>query len=167
MVKRLFAETVKRWYLNNKKKSLVGAGGASLILLYFAFAFSSGALVLQGEWSGGGECEGTDYWSCDIFGTVYANEDVFFYPIDYDPYGRETPLFEADPIIKEWKLYRSWGSGWREIPMTKTCTGTWCGGLNGQDVKYSFAFREGRTYDLKISIWKYNSTDKINLEILE
>lgn len=166
MGKRVYLESAKKWYLENKKKTIGGSIGISTILLYFAFSFFTGALVLDGEITGGGVCEGTDYDVCTIYIPFCATEDVYWYPTDYDPYGRQTSLFEADPIIKDWKLYRSWGKGWREIPMTKTCTGTWCGGVNGQDVRYSVAWREGRCYNTSVVIWKYNATDKINLEIL-
>ena len=66
----------------------------------------------------------------------------------HDPWGRDTP-FNFDPNVKEWKLQRSWGKGWRDIPLNKSCTGTWCGLSNADDErKFSVAFREGKDYQI-------------------
>jgi hypothetical protein len=69
---------------------------------------------------------------------------------------------EFDPAVKDWKLQRSWGSGWRDIPLDKTCTGTWCGLSNKDDQrKFSIAFREGRDYQIRIVAYKNKMTDTI------
>ena len=108
-------------------------------------------------------CEGTTYDPCYVYINFTANEDIFIYPVEYDPWGRNTP-FIFDPAVKEFKLYRSWGSGWREYSLYKPCTSTWCGAPpNSPDNKYSLAWRKDRNYTIRIEIFKHNSTDKIKV----
>ena len=89
-------------------------------------------------------CYGTVEDPCYAYMNFTANEDIFLYPTGYDPWVRYT-TFEFDPNVKSWELQRSWGSGWRTIPLDKSCTGTWCGLSNSEDTRvFSVAFREGR-----------------------
>jgi len=90
-----------------------------------------------------------------------VKEDIFIYPMDYDPWGRDTP-FETDKGLKSWKMYRSWGTSWREIKLNQTCTDTWCGAPpKSPNNKYAFAFREGRDYQIKIVAYKEDPTETI------
>ena len=88
-----------------------------------------------------------------------VTEDIFIYPVGYDPWGRDTPFY-TDEGLESWRMYRSWGKGWREIKLDQTCTGTWCGAPDNKGVAYSFVFREGRDYQVKIeAIKKYPNED--------
>jgi len=80
---------------------------------------------------------------CYAYINFSANTDIFLY-------ANESWEFYTDVPIQEIKMYRSWGSGWRYINMTKPCTGTWCGAPdNTGNVKYSVAFRKGKDYQIK------------------
>lgn len=152
--KRIYAETVKRW------AKRLGIASGTLIGLIFMYLFAIGA-ISNVSYSGDTICAGTENDPCYAYINFTANEDIFIYPTDYDPWGRET-IFEFDPNVRSWKLERSWGTGWREIPLDKTCKGTWCGGKYGtRDNKYSIAFREGRDYKLRITVYKNDPNDNI------
>ena len=138
MAKRIYAETVKKWAIR------IGIAGGTLVGLIFVYLFAIGA-ISNVSYSGDMICAGTIDDPCYAYVNFTANEDIFIYPIDYDPWGRET-LFNFDPAVKSWKLERSWGTGWREIPLDKTCPGTWCGAPDNTGCKYSIAFRKGRDY---------------------
>ena len=126
----------------------------------FAYLAMTGAITPLG-YSGDSICAGTIEDPCYAYINFTANEDIFIYPTDYDPWGRETPM-EFEPQLKSWYMQRSWGSGWRTIPLNKTCTGTWCGLSNAADErKFSIAFREGRNYSIRIVAYKNNPSDDI------
>ncbi|KKL58448.1 hypothetical protein LCGC14_2225270, partial [marine sediment metagenome] len=98
---------------------------------------------------------------CYAFVNFTAQEDIFIYPLDYDPYNRNIGV-NFDPNVKDWKIERSWGSGWREIDLNDTCKGTWCGGKFGAKSNvYSFAFREGRDYQIRITVLKNNPDENV------
>jgi len=154
MVKRIYSETVKKWLLGSGITVGTLIGG---IFLYLAMI---GAITITG-YSGDSVCAGTIEDPCYAYINFTANEDIFIYPTDYDPWGRNT-TFNFDPNVKSWKLQRSWGTGWRNIPLDKTCTGTWCGLSNSDDVrKFSVAFREGRDYEIRIVAYKNNPYESI------
>jgi len=154
MAKRIYTESIKAW----AKKA--GITGVSLVGLIFMYMIAVGA-ISNVSYSGDSICAGTPEDPCYAFINFTANEDIFLYPVDYDPWGRDT-LFNFDPNVKSWKLERSWGEGWREIPLNKTCTGTWCGGKYGTtDNKYSYAFRDGRDYQIRITAYKNSPYDTI------
>lgn len=154
MAKRIYSESVKKWLINSGVAAGSIIGG---IFLYLAFM---GAITITGN-SGDLICEGSFEKPCYAYINFTANEDIFIYPMDYDPWGRETPLV-FEPGVKDWKLQRSWGSGWRNIPLDKSCTGTWCGLSNKADErKFSVAFREGRNYEIRIVVYKNDPHDKI------
>jgi len=152
-MKRIYTETVKSW------ATKLGITGGTLIGLIFMYLFAIGA-ISNVSYSGDMICAGTENDPCYAFINFTANEDIFIYPTNYDPWGRNT-LFSFDPNVKSWKLERSWGSGWREIPFNKTCTGTWCGAKDSSGCKYSIAFREGRNYQLRITGYKNSPYDTI------
>ncbi len=155
MARRIYWESIKKWAL--KVGAPVGTAGFAILFMYLSFL---GVIEVTGH-SGDMTCAGTELDPCLAYINFSVKEDIFIYPIDYDPYGRNTP-FETDKELKSWKMYRSWGSGWREIKLGQTCTATWCGAPpNSPDNKYAFAFREGRNYQIKIVALKNNYWDEI------
>ena len=156
MTKRVYSESVKKWAKG------AGITSGTLIGLTFMYLFAIGA-ISNVSYSGDMVCAGTIEDPCYAFINFTANEDIFIYPFEGvpDPWGRDT-LFSFDPNVKSWKLERSWGDGWREIPLNKSCTGTWCGLSNSEDErKFSVAFREGKNYSLRITAYKNNPSDTI------
>ena len=119
----------------------------------------SGAITITG-FSGDQVCAGTELDPCYAYINFTANEDIFIYPVGYDPWGRNT-LFEFSPGVKDWKLQRSWGKGWRDIPLNLTCAGTWCGAPNNLGVAYSWVLREDRDYKVRIVALKNSPYDTI------
>ena len=153
MAKRIYKNTVLRWA--EKNKYVVGgtATVGTLIGLYFLYLSFIGAIIITG-YSGDTICAGTLDDPCYAFVNFTAQEDIFIYPLDYDPYNRDIGV-SFDPNVKDWKMERSWGSGWREIDLNDTCKGTWCGGKFGAKTNvYSFAFREKRDYQIRITAYK-------------
>ncbi len=155
-MKRIYSETVKKWA---KKLGIPSVAAGTIIGLTFLFLSLSGAITITG-YSGDQVCAGTLSDPCYAYINFTANEDIFIYPIGYDPWGRETP-FEFSPAVKSWKLQRSWGKSWRDIPLDKTCTGTWCGAPNNKGVSYSWVLREGKDYRVRIVAMKNNPSDEI------
>ena len=158
---RIYIATAIKWA--KEHKLIVGGSGVSVVFLYFAYSFFIGALVLTG-FSGNVICEGTEFDPCYVYINFTANADTFWYPFTYDPWGRDT-FVDFDPAVKEWELQRSWGDSWRNIPLDKACTGTWCGGKPGVDALYSVAWREGRDYQTRVRVLKYNATDEIRVTL--
>lgn len=154
MVKKIYWETIKKFAIDYKLP--VGIAGFSLLFWYLNFL---GAMFVTG-YSGDSVCDGTIEDPCLAFVNFTVNEDIFIYPVGYDPWGRETPFY-TDVGLESWKMYRSWGKGWREIKLNETCTGTWCGAPNNKGVKYSFVFRKGRDYTIRIVALKENPDDII------
>jgi len=135
---------------------------AAGIFIYFMYLQSIDVIVVTG-FSGDMACAGTlkdpcyAYINFTVIDYPGQDDSIFIYPVDYDPWGRNTP-FNFSGNIKEWKLQRSWGDGWRNIPLDKPCTGTWCGLSNAQDTrKFSIAFREGRNYSVRVVAYKDDS----------
>lgn len=150
-------------YFESAKKWAIGAGipaGIAGFALIFYYLIYLQAVTITG-FSQDQICAGTSMDPCIAMINLTANEDTFLYPLGYDPYGRNTP-FETDKELKSWKMFRSWGSGWREINLNKTCTATWCGAPpNSPDNKYSFAFRKGNNYTIKIEALKKNPSEDV------
>ena len=135
------------------------------IFLYFKLAEEKGAIIITGN-SGDSSCTATSWdnpletW-CYAYINFSVFEDNFWYPVNYDPYGRNNS-FDFTPQVKEYIFQRSWGKGWRTIPLDKTCKGTWCGGKFGLKFnKFSVAWREGRDYQVRIVAIKHNKEDII------
>lgn len=149
MAKRIYSESVKKW----AKRIGIPAGSVGCVLfLYILYTISIGAMVVTG-YSGDIVCAGTEEDPCYAYINFTVNEDVFWYPIDYDPWGRNES-FSFNPAVKSWILQRSWGSGWRTIPMNKSCTGTWCGAPPNTNVTYSVVWRKGMNYRIRIVGYK-------------
>ena len=155
MAKRIYTNTVKKWVVNS------GIAGGTLIGLIFLYLSFLGVIDITG-YSGDNICSGTYDDPCYAYINFTAKEDIFIYPIDYDPYNRDVGI-NFDPNVKEWKLYRSWGSGWREINLLEPCQQKWCGAPqnNMKDNKYSWALREGRDYKVRIEVIKINPNDNV------
>lgn len=153
MAKRIYFESVKKW--------LIGSGitVGTLVGGLFLYLNLMGVIEITGH-SGDSVCMGTIDDPCYAYINLTAKEDIFIYPTSYDPWGRNT-IMEFAPGVKDWKLQRSWGSGWRDIPLDKTCTGTWCGAPNNLGVKYSYVLRENRDYQFRIIAYKNNPYDTI------
>ena len=141
-------------------KKYVGIPVGTAIGFLFIYLIAIGA-ISNVSYSGDMVCAGTIDDPCYAFINFTANEDIFIYPTNYDPWGRDT-LFNFDPAVKSWKLERSWGKGWREIDLTTNCKGTWCGAPdNSGRNTYSIVFREGRDYKIRITGYKNNPKDTI------
>lgn len=155
MAKRIYWESIKK---NALKVGIpVGVAGFALLFWYLTLI---GAIIVTG-YTGDQICAGTIEDPCIAIINFTANEDIFLYPLGYDPWGRDTP-FSTDAELESWKMYRSWGKGWREIKLNETCKFTWCGAPpKSPDNKYAFAFREGRNYTIKIEALKINPTDNV------
>jgi len=157
MAKRIYSQTIIKWLLG------LGLTGGTLIGSIFYYLALTGAITVNG-FSGDSVCGATDWNQADIcyaYINFTANEDIFLYQTGYDPWGRNE-TFSFEPNIKDWKLQRSWGSGWRNIPLDKSCTGTWCGLSNKDDTrKFSIAFRKGRSYEIRLAAIKYDGWEDI------
>jgi len=162
MAKRLYTESAKLWFKENKER-LGYSSGISLIFIILLYLSTIGSIEITG-YSNDIVCEGTEFNPCYVFINFTANEDIFLYPLDYDPWGRNS-TFEFDPGVKNWTMARSWGTGWRNYDLTKPCQSTWCGAPynNMEDNKYSLAWREGKDYRIRLEIYKNNATDKIEV----
>ena len=160
MVKRVYTQSVIKWLLG------IGVSGGTLIGGIFFYLAMIGAIT-DYSYSGDMVCAGTLDDPCYAYINFTAREDIFIYPTGYDPWGRNTS-FDFEPNVRDWKLQRSWGTGWRDIPLDKPCTGTWCGLSNSKDErKFSIAFREGRDYQIRIVAYKVNPTQDIKWSAFE
>ena len=149
----------KRITNNRVKKWAVGSGiiGIPSVFLLFFLMSQLGAIEITGI-QVDDICVGTYEEPCYAYINISVNEDVFIYPSD----NWTQTAFPSDPQFKDVKLYRSWGKGWREIPLNKSCTGTWCGLSNSGDVRvFSYAFREGRDYQMRIKFIKSDPSQDI------
>jgi len=155
MVRRIYWESLKKWGI----RAGIPAGIAGFALLFYYLVFIQ-AIVITGH-SGDIACKGTLDDPCLAFINFTANEDIFIYPVGYDPWGRDTP-FSTDKGLKEWHIYRSWGESWREIKLDENCKGTWCGSPDSSgNTKYSIAFRKGKDYQIKIVAYKEDKRQDI------
>jgi len=157
MAKKVYEQTVNKWGI---AKGISVGTFAGLFLFYL---FTLGVIDITG-YSGDQICAGTEADPCYAYINLTANEDIFIYPIGYDPWGRDTP-FEFEPGVESWKFQRSWGNYWKDIPLDKTCTGTWCGAPNNKGVKYSYVLREGRDYQFRIVGYKKDPTEDIKWSV--
>lgn len=156
MAKRIYNESVKKWA---KVIGIPAGSVGTMVGLIFLYLSMSGAITITG-FSGDQYCAGTELDPCYAYVNFTAKEDIFIYPIGYDPWGRNT-IFEFTPGVKDWKLQRSWGKGWRDIPLNETCTGTWCGAPNSDGVAYSYVLRNNRDYQFRVVAYKHSPKDKI------
>ena len=113
MARRIYENTVIKW--------ITGLGlPVSFIAGLFAYLAFTGAIEITGH-SGDNFCSGTVDNPCIAYINFTANEDVFIYPLGYDPWERDQVAIQFEPRVKSWKLQRSWGDGWRTIYLNQTC----------------------------------------------
>ena len=153
MAKRITKDRVKNW----AQKAGVTAVPLAVMLIWFLVSLN--AITVTG-FSGDSVCAGTELDPCVAYINFTANEDIFIYPDE----GWSESAFYTDVQAKEVRMYRSWGSGWRRINLSKPCNGAWCGcywcnAFNG--ASYSYVFRNDTDYRLKYEVIKYNSNDTI------
>lgn len=143
------------------------AGGASVPVAVAIFLSLSGQSIDITGFSFDSECRGTPNDPCTAIINFTAKEDIFLSKTNYDPWGRNVSLAAFDRPVKSWKMYRKWGSGWREIPMNKGCTGTWCG-MSPDDTRkraqFAYAFREGNNYTVKLEFIKKDKFSDVTLD---
>lgn len=150
--RRIYWETIKK---KIKEKWKIITATVVPVAFLFAYLASIGAITITGH-SGDMVCAGTLDDPCEAYINFTANEDIFIYKTNYDPYGRNTPVEFGDGI-NEWHIYRSWGNGWREIDLTEGCSGSWCGCYwcrENQRAEYSYVFRKSKDYQIKIVGYK-------------
>jgi len=145
MSKRIKLETLKRFAIAS------GIVGTPLAIVFIMFLMSSGVITV-GNYTATEVCGGN--MPCElILNDVCFNDDVFLYPMN----GSELINARPSDSINSLKLYRSWGKGWRNIPLDRGCAGSYCGCYwckFGIEAKYSYAFRKDKCYDLKYEIYK-------------
>lgn len=141
--RRIYDTTVKK----------LGLVGIPLIFGMFYLMVLRGDITVT-SYSGDSTCGGTIEDPCFAYINFTANLDIFVYPGEWE--------FYTDSPMKEIRMYRSWGTGWRYINLSRSCTGTWCGLRNKDDVrKFSYVFRRGRNYQLKFVGYKHNPQDDV------
>jgi len=145
----------KRVYDTAVKKFLLGAG-IPLGIGFIWLLATLGAITITGA-SGDMVCRGDDLEPCIAYINFTANMDVFLYIND-------TSWVSTNQSLDKLVIQRKWGNSWRTIPTDTGCTGSWCGKLASdtrQYATYSYAFRAGRSYQLRIIGYKKNPTDVI------
>ena len=110
MSKRVYWESLKKWANENRAKL---GGLSSLISVLFVYLVLTGAITITG-YSEDSVCAGTVESPCVAYVNFTANEDVFLYPMNYDPYMRNIPFYVDQPV-KSWKLYRSGDRDWETL----------------------------------------------------
>lgn len=153
---------MKRVYESTLKKFAIGAGISSAITIPFLLLIylqSIGAINVTG-YSGDEVCAGTLRDPCYIYVNFTALEDIYIYPMTDSDQGNT--MLDFKPRVKDWKMERSWGSGWRIINLTKPCKDTTCGAPKaGSNVAYVYKFKKGQDYKLRITVLKENINETI------
>ena len=141
------------------KWSAAVAGVAIPIVAVFFLLMQSGDIevhsITQSE-----HCAGTDSDICWLEMEFTPNKDIFL--------GADERWLDTNPPVKGIKLYRNWGIGWREIPLEKGCTGSWCGCYwcsGGNTAKYAIVFRNQSRYTIRFEAEKYDPRDVIDWSI--
>jgi|GEM_PF-5051705 len=157
---RIYFASLFKKLRDNPKTALSGGVGVAG-MMFFIYAASLGLIDITG-YSGDVVCAGTELDPCYAYlNFTVGDEDLFVYPVDYDPWGRET-MFDFSPAVKSWEIQRSWGQGWRTIPMSRGCTGTWCGGKAGIKLNtFSVVYRANKSYEIRAKVLKNNPADNI------
>lgn len=151
--RRVYPERVIKWAKENPALTV----GVPLAFLIFAWLFFMGDINITG-YSQDVVCAGTKENPCEAYINFTANKDVFLYPFE------DLNYFSTDKPLQDIEIYRSWGSGWRKIDMTEGCTGSWCGCYwcrTDRRSVFSYAFRMGRSYQIKIVGYKQVPWDDV------
>ncbi len=146
---------MSRRITEDRVKKLSGVVGVPILIGIIALIVTLGAGEVT-DYYYTEFCEGSIEDPCIVILNMTMEETVFVYPFEDNKY-----ILGTNDSLEDLHMYRSWGNGWREIPLDRTCTGTWCGGLSRQDVKYSFAFREGRNYTIKFEGFKTDPLQEV------
>lgn len=153
MAKRVYWEGVRK-----EQGAAAGAGFGTVALMLFAYLAASGAITVH-DYSGDMVCAGTKADPCFYEVNFTANEDIFVYPMGYDPYGRDS-IAQFDDTVKSIEIMRSWGKGWRTYDLRSSCSASWCG-AEKEPGKYSLAWREGKNYTVRVYVEKHDPGDRI------
>ena len=139
----------------------IGVPTITFVGLLFWYLVSQG-LITDVSYSQDTTCLGTVEDPCVALINFTAKEDIFVYPQGYDPWGRDNTV-QFSPGVKSWVMQRSWGSGWRTYDLSKPCSMQWCGAKTNYDTntKYSLAWREGKSYQIRIVAYKNDVTDTV------
>jgi len=165
MARRIYWQTIIKFL---KEHKLWSVGTGTLVGALFLYLVLTGGITVTGH-SGDMVCAGTELDPCYAVINFTANEDIFLYKTNYDPWGRNS-TFDFSPAIKSWKLQRSWGSGWRDINLQEGCTGSWCGCYwcrANNTAEYSYVFRKGRNYTIRIVGYKHSPYDDVKWTAFE
>lgn len=144
----------RRIYDTAVKKFLLGTG-IPLGIGFIWLLVTLGAITITGA-SGDMVCRGDELEPCVAEINFTANTDVFLYIND--------TTWITNGSLADLKVYRKWGKGWREIPFSTGCTGSWCGCYwCGKNVTatYSYVFRAGKDYTLRFEAYKKKKDDVI------
>lgn len=152
-MRRVKVTTILNWMKENK---IVGVPLVFLI----SYLVVINAITILGH-SGDQVCAGTLDDLCEARVTFQANEDIFVYP-------NESWGLSTDVPIKSINFFRTWGSGLRKIDLSTACNGAWCGCYwcdSNNKAKYSYVFREGKTYTVVWQVEKFNPYEDIKWSI--
>jgi len=142
---------MKRMTQNRLVEGLIGLAGVPLIIGLITFLLSTGSITVD-NYAANEYCGGEEVCWLEVYNVTF-NEDVFLYPME------EEYILNAEPSdeVKDVRIYRNWGSGWRQINMDTPCRGSWCGCYwctTSNTAKYVIAFRANRTYSLRYEVDK-------------
>ncbi len=153
MSKRIYSSRIKKWAIG------IGIIGVPLAALLIWYLVTLGVVEVTGI-SGDTICAGTEADPCLAYINFTVKEDIFIYPSE--DWG-STPFY-TDVQPKSVEMYRSWGSSWRLINLSKGCTGSWCGCYwctKTNTAAFSYAFRNESSYQLKYVALKKDPEDTI------
>lgn len=164
MAKRVYWETMKKEW-----KKIAGASSITMFGLLFWYLILIQAITPTG-YSEDMICAGNENSLCYAELNFTVNkDDIFLYKIGYDPYGRDTP-FSFEPGLRDWKLQRKWGNGWRTINLNDGCTGSWCGcswcSVNNTS-EFAYAFRSGKSYQIRVVGYKNDITEDVKWSMFQ
>ncbi len=161
-MKKVYSEFLKKW------RKEIGITSSSFLVVLIAYLNFIGLIDVHNiDYSP--VCEGTEEDPCYVcynftVKKIYGKDnDIFIYPIDYDPWGRNTP-FTFDKELRDWKIKRWYGRYWYYYNLSDTCQDQRCGMSKTTDTKYSLAWREGKTYYVCVDGYKNNPTQDIKVD---
>ena len=95
MAKRVYFQTVAKWLLG------VGVSFGTVFGLFFYL--SANGMIDVHSYIPDIVCEGTEENPCIAEINFTALDDIYIYPIGYDPFGRDRAI-NFDGEVKSWKL---------------------------------------------------------------
>jgi len=151
MSRRIKESTIKKYAKN------IGAVGIPIIFLMFMLLASREDITII-SYSNDTVCAGTINYPCYAYINFTANTDIFIYPIN------NTWMLNTNKQMKKIEMQRAWGNGWRNIDLTKGCTGSWCGCYwctKHKTAKFSYVFRKDKNYSIRFVGYKNNPFENI------